>query len=322
MDEVAEQLEIRASALPPAGLAGAAIALSQLGPWPSDSCPAAGLFQEILERVHTLNAREASAITVAAATLGYDDTIFWQQVHGALLNLVKDFRPKHMADTLLALATHQRCPITLLEELQTKLSTMYFMEADEALTCAWSLCSMQLFPRGTFGRLVEIAVRSDQWNPSEVNQLSQIALSLELEPSASKIALPAETSRKLEEFQKQATLESATNSSRVEAVVDELRELFKDSIHLEFGVAVKDLYTIDLSISRADCSSGAQCAIILDEGASFSIEEPQNPWLSLKLRHLRRLGWLVEWLPLRRWDSWTEEERQAFVQRLTAAVSK
>ncbi|CAJ1366784.1 unnamed protein product, partial [Effrenium voratum] len=99
------------------------------------------------------------------------------QAHGAILAKLQTLAPRQMADIFLALATHQRCPITLLEELQPRLSVE--MAPEEALTTAWAMVAMGFTASGHLPALVDCAARA-QLSPPEVKQMQQIILSMEL----------------------------------------------------------------------------------------------------------------------------------------------
>lgn len=47
---------------------------------------------------------------------------------------------------------------------------------------------------------------------------------------------------------------------------------------------------------------------MLDAMSSSSALQPWNPFVTLKLRQLQRLGWRTEWLALRRWEVMSLEE--------------
>jgi len=67
------------------------------------------------------------------ATLGVVDLGIWQGAHGHLNTKVPLMKPRHLADTLLALATTQNQPISLLESLQDRLKLVAEMaEPEEA----------------------------------------------------------------------------------------------------------------------------------------------------------------------------------------------
>ncbi|CAE8621575.1 unnamed protein product [Polarella glacialis] len=329
LQEVAEQLQLRAPDLTPAGLAGAAVALSQLGPWHSDPPPGAPIFEEVLLSLERMNPRELTACALAAATLGYEGSIFWQQVHGALLGCVRQLTPRHMADTLLALATHQLCPISLMEELQAQLPRVIdSMEPEEALTCGWAMCAMLLFHQGVLPRLLDLAVQSVDLELAsgeaagaasmQVNQLRQIALALELEPGAAwaKAALAPETWTKLRALPRVSADDHAEGQA-AEAVVEEVGTLLaEDDVSFTLSEVVEDLYVVDVAVSGSGPASGQRAALVLDVDAAAFAQVPQSPWTTLKCRHLKKLGWHVEWLPLQRWDALDEEERLALVQRL------
>lgn len=83
---------------------------------------------------------ELSASALAVATLGIVDLGFWQMAHGHLNASASVMKPRHLADSLLALATTQNRPISLLESLQDRLKLVAEMsEPEEAMTCTWAL---------------------------------------------------------------------------------------------------------------------------------------------------------------------------------------
>eukprot|EP00930_Biecheleria_cincta_P060127 TRINITY_DN45809_c0_g1_i1.p1 TRINITY_DN45809_c0_g1~~TRINITY_DN45809_c0_g1_i1.p1 ORF type:complete len:475 (-),score=109.66 TRINITY_DN45809_c0_g1_i1:406-1638(-) len=314
LEDVAAQLEERAPDLPPAGLAGAAIALSQLGPWPLGSNPGNAVFEQVLKSLTALNPRELSACALAAATLGFDSQTFWQQMHGALIRSAPELAPRHMADTLLTLATHQLCPISLLEELMAQLPKVAGkMEPDEALTTAWSMCSMLFFNPGVLPLLIEKALTLPGLSPAEARQLRQICLSLELEPSAAKAkaALPEAQLQQLLELP--CSLEESSGEAG-EAIVQDLLERFGESQKVSVGEVVRDLYVLDLSVS-------GHRTIVLDAASKATSQVPQDPWTSLKCRHLQKLGWSVEWIPISRWHGMDDEDCQNFADDLLREVS-
>eukprot|EP00435_Cladocopium_sp_Y103_P007665 s1492_g2.t1 len=146
LQEVAVQLEHRASELPPAGLVGAVVALSQLGPWPFEPSPGGPLINALEGCVLELPPGQLSSLALSAATLQHEMPVFWQQVHGGLLACAKELSPRQMADVFLALATHQMCPVTLLEELHSRVPVE--LHADEALTIAWAMVAMRFSKSG------------------------------------------------------------------------------------------------------------------------------------------------------------------------------
>merc|ERR1712061_88336 len=98
--------------------------------------PGEAIVEHLVESLNGLGPRELSACALAVATLGITDPKFWHQVCAAILTCIDKLAPRHVADTLLALATTQHCPIALMEALQSRvLQVMSTMEADEALTC-------------------------------------------------------------------------------------------------------------------------------------------------------------------------------------------
>ncbi|CAE7458654.1 unnamed protein product [Symbiodinium natans] len=105
-------------------------------------------------------------------------------MHGALNAACSALPPRSVADVLLALATHQLCPITLLEELQACLPRVAAeMQPDEALTASWSLAALLFSRAGVLPALVERALEGEL-GVAEARQLRQIALSLRLEDGA------------------------------------------------------------------------------------------------------------------------------------------
>lgn len=182
LQEVAVQLEHRASDLPAPGLVGAVVALSQLGPWPFEPPPGGPLINALEGCVLELPPGQLSGLALSAATLQHEMPVFWQQVHGGLLACAKDLSPRQMADVFLALATHQMCPVTLLEELHSRLPVEH---ADEALTIAWAMVAMRFSKSGHLLPLLDLAAAKDSFTVQEIHQLQQIILSLEQEVSGS-----------------------------------------------------------------------------------------------------------------------------------------
>lgn len=318
--EVAELLELRAPDLSPQGLTGAAMALSQLGPWP-DPQAGAPIFDQLVECMDKLNAREASAAALAAATLGTSASLFWQRAHGVLLDLVPTMAPRHIADTLLALATTQLCPITLLEALQQQLhSTAWKMDFDEAITTAWALCAMQLYPPGCLTKfLTRVLAHGADVGGSEARQLRQIALSLRLDPAAAKAkeALPLHLQESLERQDPMAEECSPAEA----AVAEELVELFGEDQGLQVTLSdlVEDFYTVVMVVSGY--VNMPQLGIVLDSSSQAYADVPHDPWTTLKCRHLRLLGWSVIWLPTRRWNAFSAQEKMTFISKIRAQSS-
>jgi len=331
LQDLAEQLEIRAHTLSPTGMAGALVALSQLGPWPSSSTAGLSVAEELLQRLDELSPRELSASALAAATLGIRAQTFWQRLHGALLARINELEPKHIADATLAVATNRLLPIFLLEAIQDRLPHVVGqMEPDEALTTVWALASLQIFPPKQLPRLLEQILPADvpasqlAFAPAEARQLRQVAMSLELEPSAAKAS--AEVSASL-----RSRLRAASESARLvceppsgdEAVAEEVCATLMEVAPLtvfSVGEIVKGLYSVDLALTvppSADVdSAAARRGVVLDAASPEDAQAPRDPWVTLKLRHLSRLGWSIQWLPAQRWRTWDEEERIGFVRGL------
>lgn len=314
VQELAEQLEIRAHCMSPTGLAGAVIALSQLGPW-STPPEVGGTLEALVESVERLSSRELSAAALATATLAVGGQPYWQRIHGELLARASGLEPKHLADTLLALATTRLCPINLLVALQDRLPHLLgAMEAPEALTSLWAMCALRLFPAVPVARLLERASEAEL-APAEARQLRQALLSLDLEPGAKAARLEVSPALRAQAERAAAAADfCARDECQDEAVAEEIFALL-----LEEGAApaltepALDLYAVDVALGQA------RRGVVVDSASAAEAEAPRDPWTTLKLRHLEHDGWSIAWLPARRWQSWDEEQRRDFVRR---AVSK
>lgn len=312
--EVAEQLEQRVSDLNAIGLTGALVALSQLGPWP-EPVPGDAVVQALAEFLEHLGPKELSACALAAATLGVDELAFWQNLHAALLGCVEQLMPRHVADTLLALATTQLCPIALLEALQTQLTNVArLMEFDEALTCAWAMSALRLFPSPAWARLIRCLSNLEPAMLSEMqgNQVRQVLLSLELEPSAKEALamVPASLVAAIDRGNPIGE-QLCRDDETLEGFCEMLSEV---GVEFQLGEEVRSgLYTIDVAFRTTEGTSPRAVVFgIQDKADAF---EPHDPWSQLKCRHLQLLGWSVTWLPVQRWHIWSEEERRDWVRQ-------
>eukprot|EP00434_Breviolum_minutum_P007012 symbB.v1.2.006186.t1/scaffold367.1/size382069/19 len=292
MQEVAAQLEQRAGDLPPAGLVGAVVALSQLGPWPQEPQPGGPLITALEGSLFQLPPSQLSSVALSVATLQHETPVFWQQAHGALLACANDLSPRQMADVYLALATHQMCPITLLEELHGQLPRLLSKDelpTEEALTIAWSMVAMRFTGSGHLLALLK-HVAPQQLSSSEVQQLQQILLSLEHE---TKEAPPERCQPWL--------MEELSHGQVAEEVLEEVCEhLEEEGVKYSLNETVEDFYHLDLAVK--------DMTLVLDPSTSSMAEAPRNAWITLKCRHLKELGWCVEWLPLRRWEMMGTED--------------
>jgi len=315
LQEVAEQLEQRVSDLNAIGLTGALVALSQLGPWP-EPVPGDAVVQALVGFLEHLGPKELSACALAAATLGVDELAFWQKLHAALLGCVEQLMPRHVADTLLALATTQLCPIALLEALQAQLTNAArLMEFDEALTCAWAMSALRLFPSPAWASLIRCLSNLEPATLTEMqgNQVRQVLLSLELEPSAQEALAMVP-----------ATLVAAIDKGNLigdqicrddETLEDYCDILSEVGIKFQLGEAVRSgLYIIDITFRTTE--GGSPRAVVFGLQDKADAVEPHDPWSLLKCRHLKLLGWSVTWLPVQRWRIWSEEERRDGVCQL------
>eukprot|EP00927_Polykrikos_kofoidii_P065240 TRINITY_DN61022_c0_g1_i1.p1 TRINITY_DN61022_c0_g1~~TRINITY_DN61022_c0_g1_i1.p1 ORF type:complete len:588 (-),score=119.79 TRINITY_DN61022_c0_g1_i1:192-1955(-) len=364
LEEVVEQLEGLAEALPPTGLVGGLVALSQLGPWPASMSPGAPLAESViihLQDPNALGSNQLSAVALAAATLGINNEAFWQAAHAALLTRIGSLGPRHIADTLLALATTQRCPIFLMEELQARLRVPGFLDdvdgADEALALAWSLCSLELYPPNVLNTLLErvcidaIAHADEDEHASaalqqasrlsemQSNNLRQVVLALELEPSAVK----ARAAISEEIWSRLRAHPAAGERSRTSSVMQEIGELVVEhggTAQSEdvFATDSSGFYTIDLvvrapvkvdassdqcpgddavAVAKVDATPSPSVALLIDDVSPFDAAFPQDPWMFLKRRQLQHLSCRrVIWLPAKRWYSWDADERRDFVLNL------
>jgi len=314
LHEVAEQLEQRAGDLNAIGLTGALVALSQLGPWP-EPVPGDAVAQALVEVLEHLGPKELSACALAAATLGVDELPFWQTLHAALLGCVEKLMPRHVADTLLALATTQLCPIALLEALQTRLTNVArLMEFDEALTCAWAMSAMRLFPLPAWTWLIRCLSNLEPATLTEMqgNQVSQVLLSLELEPSA-KEALAMMPAALVAAIDRGNFIgdQLCRDDETLEGFCEILGEV---GVEFQLGEAVRNgLYMIDVAFHATE--GGSPRAVVFGMQDKADAFEPHDPWSSLKCRHLELLGWSVTWLPVQRWRIWSEEERRDWVHQ-------
>eukprot|EP00928_Gymnodinium_smaydae_P030806 TRINITY_DN22798_c0_g1_i1.p1 TRINITY_DN22798_c0_g1~~TRINITY_DN22798_c0_g1_i1.p1 ORF type:complete len:496 (+),score=79.37 TRINITY_DN22798_c0_g1_i1:56-1543(+) len=322
LQELAEQLEHRADSLPPMGRTGALVALSQLGPWP-DPQPGEGIAETMIDSLSDLRLNELSASALAAATLGVESARFWQMMHGALLQRIDDFSGHHLADVLLALATAQRLPIALLEACQDRLRGICRdMSPSEALTAAWALCAMQLYPKASLATTCAVAL-SDDLSPARATrrQLLQVAFELRKETRASAVHAAAMENQGWMELEPDASGADCEPARGACSATSELLELLSttDAECSLNEAAQGNLYRLDLVVRPP----GRQpVVVIFDDASASGASSPQDPWIALKRRHLRFLGWdRVEWLATRRWNAWSEEERHEFVSHLTSTTA-
>ncbi|CAK0905014.1 unnamed protein product [Prorocentrum cordatum] len=287
------------------------------------------------------------------------DQAFWQKAHGALFGLAGQMTAGQVADTLLAVATAQLCPVNLLEGLQDQLRRLRGeLEADEAITCAWALCSMQLLSEGLHPELLERAVGGELAG-KQAGQLRQVALTMELEPAAlrAREALPERLRARLRE----RADAGAEHGQGDEGVAEELAELLGESgAGLALSEQVGGFYVVDLAVRPRE---GPPIAVLLDgalrgrwpttcTGAwpgrpcptgSGSVRARRSPlaepggrrpptagpglaWRSaavqvLKCRHLRRLGWAVAWLPAPRWRFGSDEDQRGIAAALLSELN-
>jgi len=315
--EVAEQLEQRVGDLNAVGLTGALVALSQLGPWP-EPVPGDAVVQALVEFLEHLGPKELSACALAAATLGVDELVFWQNLHATLLECVEQLAPRHVADALLSLATTQLCPIALLEALQARLADVARnMEFDEALTCAWAMSALRLFPSTAWAGLIRCLsdLEPAMLTEMQCNQLRQVLLSLELEPSAKEALAMAPATWV-------ATVERldlvGDKLCRDDATLDAFCSILSE-VGLEFQLAEavqNGLYTVDVAFCTTEgTKAGSPRGVVFGMQDKADAFEPHDPWSLLKCRHLQLLGWSVTWLPVQRWRIWSEEERRDWVRQ-------
>lgn len=322
LQEVAELLRTRASELPAEGLVGAVVALSQLGPWPQEPPPGREVLEALGGCLGSLAPAHLASAALAAATLGHvQNSIFWQQMHGALNAACAKLAPHSVADVLLALATHQLCPVTLLEELRSLLPRVApEMQPDEALTAAWSLAALLFTRAGVLPVLLERALQGDI-GPAEARQLRQIFLSLRLEEGAEeafKMQAPR-TFQRLSELAAESGPEEP--EAAVEVAAENLAERLPEGVAtIMLGEYVEDFYCLDLALQPSG-EGARRIAVVLDAASAADAQAPHSPFTTLKCRHLRKLGWDVEWMPLRRWEI-DEEARAELVERLLAASGR
>lgn len=315
-EEVAEQLEAHAADMGPTVLTGALVALSQLGPWGTVS-PGGALADALVEFLDALSLNELSAAALAAATLGVEELRFWQLLHGELLSRMELMQPRHLADATLALATTQLCPIVLLDALEGRVRAQAgAFDVEDAITTAWALCALRFF-RPLPGLLAHVSEEAVSFLAVEQQrQLRQVALSLELESSAAaaKVALNPGVLAELGDAAGQGD-EAAHNTEILEEIREALVEAGGSSEALFAGEVVADgFYALDITLCPQPGCPGA--AVLLDVGGGEVSNGPRDPWLQLKLRHLKLLGWRVAWLPVRCWRAWDAEERRAFAEQL------
>ncbi|CAL1136278.1 unnamed protein product [Cladocopium goreaui] len=292
LQEVAVQLEHCASDLPAPGLVGAVVALSQLGPWPFEPPPGGPLINALEGCVLELPPGQLSGLALSAATLQHEMPVFWQQVHGGLLACAKDLSPRQMADVFLALATHQMCPVTLLEELHSRLPVeLHELHADEALTIAWAMVAMRFSKSGHLLPLLDLALAAkDSFTVQEIHQLQQIILSLEQEVSGS-------APKRFDPW----LMEELSHGQVAEAILEEVcTHLEEEGVPYSLNETVEDFYHLDLAVQ-------GEAVLVLDATTLSTAEAPRSAWITLKCRHLKHLGWHVEWLPLRRWEVMEKE---------------
>eukprot|EP00913_Durusdinium_trenchii_P023231 g21809.t1 len=310
LHEVAALLEARANELPPPGrLVGAVVALSQLGPWPQEPPPGGPLIAALETSLPTLPASQLSGVALSCATLQHEAPLFWQQVHGFLLSKISELTGRHLADIFLALATHQMCPELhglALPRLVEKLAP------DEALSIAWALAALRFSGSGLLPQLLQIA-QSAELTPAEATQVQQIILSLEQDVSAKALDRPKPWLQE-EKHQGQAmarigchgscsSLASECSSRFAQEALGELCPPLEEAgVRFSLDEVLEEFYHLDLAIE-------GQRALVLDSVTRATAEAPWSPWITLKCRHLRHLGWEVHWLPLRRWEHMSPEER-------------
>jgi len=327
LQEIADQMEIRSSSMSPTALAGAMMALSQLGPWPS--FVSSGVAEELVGVASELTPRELSASALAAATLGVDNPTFWHRIHGELSQRANELAPRHVADALLTVATNGLLPISLLESLQDRLpNVVTLMSPDAALTAVWSLAALRMFPTKQVPRLLEQVLPPDvspenlDFTQEEARQLKQVALSLELDSSAKRAreSLGSALQQRLDAVTRGQHLGSETVTADDEIGEEICSILMEVAPRALFQVheTVADMYVVDLSIKQGDQRS----ALILDAVSPADAEAPRDPWTTLKLRHLALLGWKVRWLPVQKWslEMLDEESRKEFVKDFAEPV--
>lgn len=322
LHEVAEQLEARAPSLNPTLVAGSLIALSQLGPW-TDPVPGGALAEQLRACFNSLGVRELSAAALAVATLGVGEQIFWHEAHGALLGRLDEMSPRNLTDVLMALASSHLAPITLMESLLARLALKAkHMDWEESIVCLWALCAVQLFPATTMRDLLEQACTTDGTllSPLQANQLKQVMLTLDLERSAAKARgeVAPILWQKVRDLCEDATGETLQGCSGDTAEAEELCELVPEDVGVVYALAeeVTDFYIVDVTIRLEHRSP---VAILFDTASGSAAEAPLDPWVTLKRRHLLRLGWQeVHWMPTRRWRTWDDEQRRDYVAYLVS----
>lgn len=314
LQELAEQLEARSSSpeMSTTALMASAHALSQLGPWPVPP-PGADVAAEITKRMEdgSVSLTEATTSALALATLGTDCRQFWIIAHGLLRQRVEEMTPKHFTDALLALATTQLCPVMLLEELRGHLHVALSdgMEPDEALTCAWALSCLRIFPDEVFPILVRRASGAAAFGEMESNQLHQVALSLELDPEAAS-ARAGISEVEWTKIRRPGSSLLGEASSADRASSEELAELLDgQGVSCELGEQVDGFYFVDVAVR----SSGAPpVAIVFDVVSDPDSKTARDPFLQLKCLHLTSLGWTVKRLSSLTWRIMDLESRKGF----------
>jgi len=301
--ELAEQLEQRAPALSATGLTGVVVALSQLGPWPTP------VGEEVAEhlagKLDQLSLNELSASALACAMLGVKDMRYWQMTHQVLLSNVQHMMPRHLADTLVATATTQLFPITLLEELQGRLGAVEEIFTEEALSCAWALCAMRLFPKSFHVLLDALLTATCTLTDVQRRQWSQILLTLRVDPAAKRLALDTLPEPPLNTPEPCADLSTATD---ICSLIENRVTANSLAFYAEASHEV-EMYAIDVAV-RTGASKGPFVAVLFDI--------PSDPSGILKQRHLEQLGWKVLCLPVSTWREMTEDGRRDFVDRVFA----
>eukprot|EP01067_Filipodium_phascolosomae_P000469 Filipodium_phascolosomae@DN1370_c0_g1_i1.p1 len=272
----------------------------------------------------------------------------WNEVHNSILpeNLAT---PTDIANIYLGLATSNLAPVGLLVRAASMIHWMKFanMTSDDALTIAWSMCCLQLFDMELLTDVLQHFMNSvplRRLDGSKQNQLRQVAISMQLEANTEDMIRLRATKPNLWMYLYPQVSDGHSEpelASPDTGVVEEIQALLKKT--LESGIdentsmaaeaavvinfEVENLYLVDVAVMRIPAITNLKTkqtkqfpvpttrkvAYLVDGGTYMDLESPNDPWLRMKHRNLRNLGWEVVWIRVVEWRSMGNEQKQQFL---------